>query len=371
MQTVAVVGAGLFGRLLALELSRSTGSVGYRVSLYERDSLAAQASAGYAAAAMLAPLAEAVVADPVVIRLGMASLAQWSILLGKLPSKVFFQRQGSLIVAHPQDKGDYLNFINHLQCRLKDIDITTENMRPCDAKQLRELEPELNEQFQQGMYLCGEGQLDNRALYRASGEAIKNSDISCFTQTTVEQIEAGCIIVQRQRKYFDWVIDCRGLGAQPDLPQLRGVRGEVIRLYAPEVSLQRPIRLMHPRYPLYIVPKPQHQYVIGATEIESDDHSPISVRSTLELLGAAYALHRGFAEARILETLVRCRPAFPHNAPRIYLSEKHIQVNGLYRHGYLIAPTLIEEVIATLNSRCPSEYHCHSRFPELHQPMVA
>ncbi len=369
MQTVAIVGAGLFGRLLALELARSVGPARYQVSLYERDSLAAQRSAGYAAAAMLAPLAEAGTADRLIVRLGLASLEQWSVLLEKLPRKVFFQRQGSLIVAHPQDHGDYLNFIHHLQHNLNDSDIA-DYMRPCDVRQLRTLEPEIGEQFQQGMYLRGEGQLDNRTLYSVSEEAIKNSNIGCFTHTLVEHIEGGYVMAQQHRKQFDWVIDCRGLGAKPDLPQLRGVRGEVIRLYAPEVSLQRPIRLMHPRYPLYIVPKPQHQYVIGATEIESDDPSPISVRSTLELLSAAYSLHSGFAEARILETLASCRPALPHNQPRINLGEKNIQVNGLYRHGYLITPTLIEEVIATLNSRCPSERQRNSRFPELYQPML-
>jgi hypothetical protein len=57
---------------------------------------------------------------------------------------------------------------------------------------------------------------------------------------------------------------------------------------------------VHPRYPLYIAPKPGHGvFVIGATEIESEDMSPASVRSTLELLSAAYAVHSGFAEARI------------------------------------------------------------------------
>ena len=55
--------------------------------------------------------------------------------------------------------------------------------------------------------------------------------------------------------------------------------------------------------------------MIGATEIESEDLSPASVRSTLELLSAAYAVHPGFAEARILELSVQCRPALPDNLP--------------------------------------------------------
>jgi glycine oxidase len=136
------------------------------------------------------------------------------------------------------------------------------------------------------------------------------------------------------------------LGARPDWQNLRGVRGEVIRLHAPEVSLTRPVRLIHPRYPLYIAPKQGHVFVVGATEIESDDMSPASVRSTLELLSAAYAVHSGFAEARILEIATQCRPALPDNLPSIRrLGERNIQVNGLYRHGFLVAPALLDVVM--------------------------
>ena len=40
-----------------------------------------------------------------------------------------------------------------------------------------------------------------------------------------------------------------GLGARQDWKDLRGVRGEVVRLYAPDVTLQRPTRLVHPATP--------------------------------------------------------------------------------------------------------------------------
>ena len=139
---------------------------------------------------------------------------------------------------------------------------------------------------------------------------------------------------------FDLAVDCRGMGAQPDLSELRGVRGEVIYLEAPEVNLSRPVRLMHPRYPIYIVPRPGNQYVIGASQIESEDRGPITLRSTMELLSAAYALHTGFAEARIIGTYTNCRPAFPDNLPRIMVDDGRIRINGLYRHGFLLAPVV-------------------------------
>jgi glycine oxidase len=36
------------------------------------------------------------------------------------------------------------------------------------------------------------------------------------------------------------------------------------------------------------------------------------------------------------------RPAFPDNLPRILVEGDKIAVNGLYRHGFLLAPALAE-----------------------------
>ena len=118
------------------------------------------------------------------------------------------------------------------------------------------------------------------------------------------------------------------------------------RIHAPDVSLSRPTRLIHPRYPIYIAPKQDHLFVIGATEIESNDLSPPSVRSTLELLSAAYAVHPGFAEARILEIATQCRPTLPDNLPAIrQMGPRTLQINGLYRHGFMISPALLDVVL--------------------------
>ena len=89
--------------------------------------------------------------------------------------------------------------------------------------------------------------------------------------------------------------------------------------------------------------------MIGATEIESDDLSPASVRSTLELLSAAYTVHSGFAEARIVEIATQCRPALPDNNPGLrILNERTLQINGLYRHGFMIAPAMLDATLAVL-----------------------
>jgi glycine oxidase len=148
----------------------------------------------------------------------------------------------------------------------------------------------------------------------------------------------------------DWLIDCRGLGARQQWQALRGVRGEVVRIHAPEVTLARPTRLVHPRYSIYVAPKENHVFVIGATEIESDDRSGMSVRSALELLSAAYTIHSGFAEARILELSTQCRPTLPDNLPAIRMPRPRVlQINGMYRHGFMQAPALHDVALQWLN----------------------
>jgi glycine oxidase len=87
-------------------------------------------------------------------------------------------------------------------------------------------------------------------------------------------------------------------------------------------------------------------FVIGATEIETEDLSPASVRSTLELLSAAYTVHPGFGEARILEVATQARPTLPDNLPLLRLhDQRHVSLNGLYRHGFLIAPALLDATL--------------------------
>jgi glycine oxidase len=124
------------------------------------------------------------------------------------------------------------------------------------------------------------------------------------------------------------------------LPDLRGVRGEMVVVRSRDISLSRPVRLLHPRIPLYIVPRGEGVFMIGATMIESEVRGGASVRSTVELLNAAYTLHPAFGEAEILEIGADLRPAFPDNLPAVRRGPGAFYVNGLFRHGFLLAPAM-------------------------------
>jgi glycine oxidase len=342
--SVAILGAGLMGRLLAASLAQA----GSKVDVYEAGSPQAEGAAARVAAAMLAPLAESAVAPAPLVRMGHYALTRWPELLSPLPEPVFFQREGTLVVWHRQDAPEAMRLARVLQGTCQAVP-ELPAMQSIDGAAIAALEPALGTRFAQGLFLPQEGQLDNRALLASLLASLQDHPahhavgLHWQSPREPEDFKPGT------PGQPDWVIDCRGLGAKPQWRALRGVRGEVIRVHAPEVRLTRPTRLVHPRYPLYIAPKPGDVYVIGATEIESEDMSPASVRSTLELLSAAYAVHSGFAEARILEVATQCRPTLPDNLPDVRQPHARVlQVNGLYRHGFMIAPAMLDIVLELL-----------------------
>lgn len=330
-----VVGGGLMGRLVALGLLRA----GHPVSLYDQGDASGKTAAAHVAAAMLAPYAESVDAEPEIVALGIESLSLWPKLLDSLPQKVFFEAKGTLVLWHASDRDQSVQFRQRLE-RLGQKLPPEVAPQTLDRSGIAGLEPQLKDRFAQGFYLPSEGQLDNRALLESLAEALVLEGADLHWGVTADPLAFG----------EDWVIDCRGMGGKSAWPKLRGVRGEVVRVESRDVKLERPVRLLHPRYPLYIAPKPDGIFVIGATQIETEDYSPASVRSALELLSALYSVHPGFGEGRILEIVSQCRPALPDNAPEIrWNGGRQLSINGLYRHGYLMAPALMQAALSLID----------------------
>jgi glycine oxidase len=310
---VSIIGAGIAGAWNALLFAQA----GHAVTVHERSDAAIAQSTSHWAGGMLAPWCEAEASEPVVSRLGIRSLDLWRQHFPETPFK------GSLVVAHARDRSDFERFAK-----------LTSGHRRLDAQALNELEPSLEGRFRDGLFYPDEGHVEPRRILRelharitAAGGEIKFN--SAATPADLDGI----------------AIDCRGLSARDAQPDLRGVKGEMIVVETDEVELSRPVRLIHPRWPLYVIPRGNGRFMLGATSIEAQD-SGVSVRSALERLGAAYAVHPAFAEARIVEFGSGLRPAFPDNLPRVSIDKDKIAVNGLYRHGFLLAPALAELVLS-------------------------
>jgi glycine oxidase len=321
--SVSIIGAGIAGTWQALLFAKA----GCRVSLYERSDASMTQATSHWAGGMLAPFCESEAAELLITRLGLRSLDLWRDALPQTPFN------GSLVVAHARDRADFERF-----ARL------TGGHKRIGADEIAALEPDLGGRFNDALFFAQEGHVDPRQVLPALHAALHAAGVPIEFKSAAAP-----------RDLDGTVVDCRGIAARDVCRDLRGVKGEIIIVETPEIALSRPVRLLHPRWPLYIIPRAGNRFMIGATSIESEDEG-VSVRSALELLTGAYAVHPAFGEARIVDFGAGLRPAFPDNLPRIVIDDSHITVNGLYRHGFLLAPALAEVTVAhVMSGRTDSE----------------
>jgi glycine oxidase len=313
MIEAAIIGAGVAGLCVAQALTDR----GAQVTIIDRHSDIGPHACSWWAGGMLAPFCESESAPDEVVRLGQEAASWWS----QQTSAV--HKRGSLVVSPARDKSDLTQFARR-----------TSDHRQLDCAQISELEPFLENRFTRGLFFESEAHLAPReALQELKTNLLENG-------AAFEQADANPNELSKKKL----TIDCRGFQAREQLSDLRGVKGEMLLMSCPDVTLHRPIRVLHPRVPIYIVPRGDGVFMLGATMIESNASSHVTARSMLELLSAAYALNPAFGEAEILEIGVDSRPAFPDNLPRIRRNENLIRVNGLYRHGFLLAPAVARMV---------------------------
>lgn len=341
---IGIAGAGLLGRLCGFQLIRA----GHHVTLFDTSTSQNPGpesirAAAWTAAGMLSPVAEMETGGDEVRVLGERSLELWRKIDGDLKtnqglsaqdSGIGLQLQDSLMVCHGGDLGS-------AQRVLRLLASDTQRVIKLQDQEAIELAPGLKRGLH-AWQLRGEGHLYPGQAMLSLAHALHDADWRLGT--AVREVKPHTVILDHGPEQFDWVFDTRGTGAAEELP-VRGVRGEVISLFAPGFELHRAVRLLHPRWRVYLVPRPQSQLIIGATEIESEDRSPISVQSMMELLSAAFSIFPSLAEARIISTDVNLRPATPDNLPLIRTQDGITRINGLFRHGWLLAPAVIEKAL--------------------------
>jgi glycine oxidase len=375
---IGVAGAGLLGRLLAWQLA----GLGHAVTVFDPASGpldradASTRAAGWTAAGMLSPWAELESANVDVAVLGQRSLLLWAEFVDQLPRPVHFRREGSLLLAHRSDLGMAQRLLSVLQSKMPEGHAP----RALTAGELADLEPSVHGPTHAWL-MEGEGHIHTVEAMQALAEGATQRGVQWCWSETVHELAPRNMDGLR----FDWVFDVRGVGAQPvsvqrpeaallesgaalpagsataDLREeapppahddqtesaqrVRGVRGEILWLHAPGLVLHRPLRLLHPRWRVYLVPRPGDLVLVGASEIESEDRSPISVRTLLGLLSAAHSVLPELAEARVVHTETNLRPALPDNLPRLDVQPGLTRINGLFRHGWLIAPALVQDAL--------------------------
>lgn len=312
--SVEIVGSGVMGLVAADHFRRAGADV---TVISESRGLDASCCTWWAGG-MLAPDCELETAEQLIGLFGRESIAYWRATADPAP-----EMNGTLVVAPARDAGELDRFARR-----------TSGWRRLFADEIAELEPDLAGRFETALFFEQEGHLDPRRALLSLQNRLREEGVRFRTG---ESLDAEALA---REPGADWRIDCRGLAAREALPDLRGVRGEMLLVRSAELRLIRPIRLLHPRSPIYIVPRAENAFMIGATMIESEARGGVSLRSTLELTAAAYALHPAFGEAEILELGADVRPAFPDNLPRLRRRGRTLYLNGAYRHGFLLAPAM-------------------------------
>ncbi|MFS2220685.1 FAD-dependent oxidoreductase [Commensalibacter sp. A3DC] len=292
----SILGSGVTGLCIATALCEK----GEKLEVVENPNI--QASS-YFAGGMLAPFCEGESAPDIVVKNGQLSVEWWDNHVSNV------KKTGTIVIAPPRDMSELRRFANMTICH--------EWVDP------GKIEKDLKGRFSEGLFFPSEAFIDPRLALQELKENLKNKGVSFHTGSPKGKI-----------------IDCTGMAATSSLKNLRAVRGEMLIFECHEVNFLRPIRLLHPRFPCYLVPRANGRFMVGATMVESNDDSPISARALIEMLSSVYAIHPAFAEARIIETGTGCRPSFPDNIPQIIEQDGKFYINGMYRHGFLLAPVL-------------------------------
>ena len=254
--------------------------------------------------------------EPLIVELGREALAYWR---EEVPVAL---ANGSLLLAAPRDLPELTRFGR-----------ATTNFETLDAAGIGALEPDLACRFSRGLFFREEAHLDPRVA------------LAELTRRVSEHPRATLRLDTDAAPAADWVVDCRGFAARDRLPDLRGVKGEMVVLATKDISFSRPVQLLHPRTPVYIVPRGDGRFMVGATMIENEEPGRVRARALLDLIGAAYTIHPAFGEAEVVEIGCDLRPAFPDNLPRLRVDGRRLYVNGLFRHGFLLAPALAARAV--------------------------
>lgn len=346
-KNIIIIGGGVIGLGIGWQLAKAGASV----TIYERDR--AGRAASWAAAGMLAPLAEAHTEEPELLTLGSKSLAlypQWvEELEADAQMSIGYRVEGTLIVGLEPDDSEQLRHLFAAQQHLGlDVHWLT-------GREAREIEPALSPRVTASIHCAADYQVDNRLMVEALQHAYKASGGVLHENSAIEKIvvENGIVIgVQTQDNFHesDVVVLSAGcwsaqIGGLPDAirPPVRPVKGQMLALQMEEgIDIKTVIRTVRARYPtsVYLVPRTDGRLIIGATSEEMGFDIRLTVGGMYELLRGAWEAVPGVYELPILETWAGLRPGSRDNAPILGKTpiKNLIYATGHYRSGILLAP---------------------------------
>ncbi|MDN5893894.1 MAG: glycine oxidase ThiO [Nocardioides sp.] len=344
---VLVLGAGLIGLSVADELLRR----GHRVTVVDP---APGQGTSYAAAGMLSPGSEVWHGEAEILRLGLRSLALWPSYAERLG--VSLHCTGTLLVG--QDRGD----LQQVERQAELLAGLGDRPRMLTGPQARAAEPTLGPRVVGGALLPEDHSVDPREVLAAlldrvgrpakwlSGRPERRT--SRRTSCDVAAAATGTQDVSKVGKYDATVVATGATLPEPWRHLVRGVRGEILRGHTDDPP-KRTVRAWVHGQPVYVVPRPGGDLVIGATNEEHDVPPEVTFGGVFTLVEAARALLPGLDRATFTEALARDRPATSDNLPLLGPAPDRDDVvlaAGFFRHGVLLAPLAARLVADHLES---------------------
>jgi glycine oxidase len=338
---IAIVGAGLIGCAIALELAER----GRSVVVLERSVPGAEAST--VAAGILAPQVEHP-DDALLASLGEDSRelhAAWAERLReRVGIDVGFRRTGALVVGHSSGA---------LDARAAHYEARGVAHEKLDGAEARTVEPAISPQVQTAISLPNEAQVEPPRLLRALSLACELAGVR-FVRSVVRGVraEAGRVtgldledgplaaaeVVVAAGSWTSLVpgAGAAGRGRDGTLREVRPVRGQLVHAEA------------HPRLVTrlifgsggYVVPRGDGRYVCGATTEEAGFEKEVTLGGIHQVLERALVVVPGLASAKLVGHAVSFRPGTPDGRPLVgrgALPGLWI-ASGHYRNGILLAP---------------------------------
>lgn len=304
---ITVRGAGIIGLSCADELVRR----GHDVTVVDP---APGSGASHAAAGMLAPSAEVWWREAALLELGLGSLELWPVFANRLA--VTLATTGTILAA--RDHGD-------LQQVERQLALLSEHGRAADLLDAREVLS-----------------LEPAVTHRVAGGALLPDDLSVDPRAVVAALLARIPVVSAHDEPADVTVLATGASLPgPYAHLVRGVRGEIVRARLADGAPTHTVRGWVRGEPVYVVPRPHGEIVIGATSEEHAAPAIATVGGVGRLLEAARELVPALDRAEFVEAIARDRPASPDHLPLIGPATDDTSVvlaTGLYRHGMLLAP---------------------------------
>ena len=350
---ILIIGGGVSGLGIGWQLAKS----GVSVVIYDRAE--AGRAASWAAAGMLAPLAEAHNEEPELLKLGCQSLERYPQWVRELEAdaemSIGYRVEGTLIVGLEPDDTHQLR---HLYTAQQDLGLDVEWLT---GRAAREIEPALSPRVTAAIRCATDHQVDNRLMVKALQRSFQVCGGVLHENSTIESvvIENGVATGVQTQDGFQaadmlilaagcWSAQIEGL---PDTlrPPVRPVKGQMLAFQMEAgITVKNVIRTVRARYPtsVYLVPRTDGRLIVGATSEEMGFDTRLTGGGVFELLRGAWEAVPGIYELPLLETWTGLRPGSRDNAPILGETpvENLIYATGHYRNGILLTPITAYEI---------------------------